>query len=148
MLGQAGQNAQSKTVIPFCLLSPYMIGKRLESQGLKALGRALSRAVPTLLQSLMTLAQCVEQLMPLSAGNTEPSAPLSWAPSTICCPHEPNEFLLPGVYSRPCENHPIHREIDPTHEECDSPAFPGHLFYHLSQTHCPEVLCCCPNTIG
>lgn len=126
---------------------PICSSLRLKSQGLKA-GRALSRAVPTLLQSLKALAQCMEQLVPLPAGNTEPTAPLSWAPSTICCPHEPNEPLLPGVYSRPCENHPTHREIDPTHEEGDSPAFPGHLFHHLSHTHCPEILCCCPNTIG
>lgn len=96
----------------------------------------------------MALAQCLEQLMPLPAGNTEPTVPLSWAPSTICCPPEPNETLLPGVYSRPYENHPRHREIDPTHQEGDSPAFPGHLFHHLPHTHSPEILCCCPNTIG
>lgn len=69
------------------------------------------------------------------------------APSTVSCPPEPNESLFPGVYSRPCENHPRHREIDPTHQEGDSLAFPWHLFYHLSHIHCPEILRCCPNTI-
>lgn len=140
-------NWEKEVRTPDHLNFPICSSLKLKSQDPKA-GRALSRAVPTLLQPLMALAQCMEQLMPLPAGNTEPIAPLSWAPSTICCPYEPNESLLPDVYSRPCENHPTHREIDPTHEEGDSPAFPRHLFHHLSHTHCPEILFCLPNTIG